>query len=328
MPTPDPIDSELPPPLVAAPREFVAWSREQLLREQAESTPTVPLYHYTDETALRSILRLQKFWCFSHEQQTDPQEFEYALEVALRVLTEVSRSDDFFVHALAECLLDMLRVNKLSGPFEFYLFSVSRHRDHGPQWKAYGRDGKGFALGLSPALFQADKEYVDEEANKNLHIGRVVYGDGPTAERHRLTITRAAEITSKVGHAHKEAVRAHGIVPYLQAMAHELLASHVIWNCLTAKETRFEDEREVRGIILNVRNKFEPYRRSHGGRNYIEHEMPLKAPGSIAEILVGPDAPPDAEARMRAILRAEGYSDAIPVQRGHAAIVSGKEVSR
>jgi hypothetical protein len=321
-------ETELPPPLDAAPREFITWSREQLLREQAESTPTVPLYHYTDETALRSILKLQKFWCFSHEQQTDPQEFEYALEVARRELTEASRSDDFFAQALAKCLLDMLSVNKLSGPFEFYLFSVSRHRDHGPQWKAYGRDGTGFALGLSPALFQPDKEDLYKEANKNLHIGRVVYGDGPTAERHRLAITRAAEITSKAGHAHKEAVRARGIVPFLQAMSHELLASQLIWNCLTSKETRFEDEREVRGIIINVRAKFEPYRRSHGGRTYIEHELSLKAPGSIAEILVGPDAPPNAEARVRAILRAEGYLDAIPVQRAHAAIVSGKEPTR
>jgi hypothetical protein len=36
-------------------------------------------------------------------------------------------------------------------------------------------------------------------------------------------------------------------------MAHELFASQLIWNCLTAKEERFADEREVRGIIMNVR---------------------------------------------------------------------------
>jgi hypothetical protein len=87
-------------------------------------------------------------WCFSHEQQTDKVEFEYALAVALRVLAEVSQSEDFFTRCFAECVIDMLQVNKLSGPFEFYLFSVSRHRDHGPQWRSYGRNGTVSRLGF------------------------------------------------------------------------------------------------------------------------------------------------------------------------------------
>jgi hypothetical protein len=92
----------------------------------------------------------------------------------------------------------------------------------------------------------------------------------------------------------------------------------MIWNCLTAKEAQFEDEREVRGIVMNVRAKFDPWRRTHADRHYVEHVLPLKEPGSITEILVGPDAAVDAEARVRAMLEAEGYPDTIPVRRGHA----------
>jgi Protein of unknown function (DUF2971) len=211
-------------------------------------------------------------------------------------------------------------VNKLSGPFEFYLFSVSRHRDHGPQWQAYSHGGTGYAIGLSPALFQPDKDDLYEETNKNLHIGRVVYGDEATARRHELSVRSAADITSQIGSTHHQLVRDTGIATYLRVMAHELLASQMIWNCLTAKETQFEDEREVRGIVMNVRAKFDPWRRTHAGRDYVEHVLPLKEPGSITEILVGPDAPVDAEARVRALLKAESYPDAIPVRRAHAAI--------
>src|SRR5258707_13841799 len=110
-------DSELRPSLMAAPREFDQWSRERMLIEQQESTPTEPLYHYTDVTALRSILASQRMWCFSHEQQADKTEFEYALAVAVRVLKKVRGSDDFFTQYFAECVLDMLEVNKLAGPF-------------------------------------------------------------------------------------------------------------------------------------------------------------------------------------------------------------------
>jgi hypothetical protein len=313
-------DSELHPSLMAAPREFDQWSRARMLFEQQESTPIEPLYHYTDVTALRSILASQRMWCFSHEHQADKAEFEYALAVAVRVLKKVTRSDDFFTQYFAECVLDMLQVNKLSGPFEFYLFSVSRHRDHDPQWQAYGRGGTGCAIGLSPALFQPDKDDLYEEANKNLHIGRVVYGDAPTAARHELAVRAAAEITSRIGSANKDLVRAAGIANYLRVMAHELLASQLIWNCLTAKESRFEDEREVRGIIMNVKAKFDPWRRTHAGRTYVEHELPLKEPGSIVEILVGPNAAPTAEATVTTLLKAQGYPDGIPVPRSAVAL--------
>ena len=62
-------NDELPHELEAAPRAFIEWSRAQLLREQTASTPTEPLYHYTDEAALRGILKQQAFWCFSHSSR-------------------------------------------------------------------------------------------------------------------------------------------------------------------------------------------------------------------------------------------------------------------
>jgi Protein of unknown function (DUF2971) len=307
-------DPQWPPPLQAAPREFDAWSKSQLLIEQAESTPTEPLYHYTGEASLRGILERQRLWCFSHLHQTDPTEFEYALAAARRVIREVGDSTDFFTRHFCACLGDMLETNGLAGPFDFYLFSLSRHRDHDRQWREYGQGGRGFAIGFGASLFQPDRDDLYEEANKNIHIGRVIYGDDATSARHRLAISRAADITSRIGTANHELVRGVRPSSYLAAMARELLASQLIWNCLTAKHERYADEREVRGIIMNVKAKFDPFRLVHDGRNYVEHEMPLKAPGSIAEILVWPNAPSGVEAAVSRFLQAEGYPE-IPVRR-------------
>jgi hypothetical protein len=304
-----------PASLLEAPRQFGAWSKAQLLTEQAQSTPSEPLYHYTGEAGLRGILGQQRLWCFSHLHQSDATEFEYALAVARRIIREVGESDDFFTRQFCACLDDMLEANGLASPFDFYLFNLSRYRDHTSQWDQYGQKGSGYALGLAPSLFQPDRDELYEEANKNLHVGRVIYGDEATETRHRLSVERAAEITSCVGLANVELVRRVTPGKYLAAMAHELLASQLIWNCLTAKDRRYEDEREVRCIVLNVKSKFDPYRLTRGGRTYIEHELPLKAAGSIVEILIGPRAPPDTEASVSAFLRAEGYQDTIPVRR-------------
>jgi len=314
-------DLGLPPGLMEAPREFDAWAKKQLLIEQGESTPGEPLYHYTGEASLRGILTGQRLWSFSHLHQSDPTEFEYALAVARRVIREIGESNDFFTHHFCGCLDDMLEVNALAGPFDFYLFSLSRHRDHAPQWR-YGEDGHGYAIGFAPSLFQPDRSDLYEDANKNLHIGRVVYGEEATAARHRVPIARAAEITSRVGRAHIELVRKVSPAHYLATMAHELLASQLIWNCLTAKHMRYADEQEVRCIMMNTKSKFDAWRCVHAGRNYVEHEMPLKTPGSIAEILVGPHAPLDAEAGVRALLSAQGYPASVPVRRSLVALQS------
>jgi hypothetical protein len=128
-------------------------------------------------------------------------------------------------------------------------------------------------------------------------------------------VAKAAEICSRIGMANVEVVRAAGPSLYLVSIARELLASQLVWNCLTAKDECYAEEQEVRGIVMNIKPNFDPYRRTLGTRNYVEHELPLKAGGAVAEILIGPLAPSDAEAKIHALLRDEGYPSDIPIRR-------------
>lgn len=305
---------DLPPELATAAQEFVAWSQEQLLVEQVDSTPTEPLYHYTGEVALKGILSNEHLWCFSHLHQRDKTEFAYSLGIARRVISEVGLSDDSFRRHFCGCLDDLLDNNSLTDTFEFYMSSLSRHRDDPQQWTEYGHAGRGFAIGFAPKLFQPDETELKEQANENLHVGRVIYGDEATERRHRLVIERAAEITSRYGHAHVDAVRRVGPVRYLRTIVDEVIASQLIWNCLTAKRMRYANEGEVRYLVLNLRGKFNAHRKTFDGKPYIETKLPLKEPGSLAEILVGPLAPDDAEEKLHQFLNAQGYP-AIRVSR-------------
>jgi hypothetical protein len=143
----------LPPELAAAVQEFVAWSQEQLVAEQVGSTPTEPVYHYTGEVALKGILSHQHLWCFSHLHQWDKTEFAYSVGVARRVIREVGLSNDFFRRHFCGCLDDLLDNNSLTDTFEFYMSSLSRHRDDSQQLTECGHAGRGFAIGFAPTLF-------------------------------------------------------------------------------------------------------------------------------------------------------------------------------
>lgn len=156
---------------------------------------------------------------------------------------------------------------------------------------------------------------LKEQANENLHVGRVIYGDTATEARHRLVIETAAAITSRVAWANRSLGKTVRPSTYFRAMVDEVIASQLIWNCLTSKRDRYANEREVRFIIMNVVSKFEGHRKFFKGKAYVEAALPLKAPGSIVQILVGPNAPPDAENTVSEFLKAQDYPDGIPVRR-------------
>ena len=87
----------LPAALEIALQRFGEWSDAQLLREQADVTPTVPLYHYTrHRDALENILKSRQLWFFSHDQQDDKEEFQYSLGVARAELERVANHGEEF----------------------------------------------------------------------------------------------------------------------------------------------------------------------------------------------------------------------------------------
>jgi hypothetical protein len=124
-----------------------------------------------------------------------------------------------------------------------------------------------------------------------------------------MAIEQAADIVSRYGKAHIKMPKDNLLVQFLEAMEKEVIAQQLVWNCLTAKNDVYANEREVRYIIMNVPGQFEDIRKSIKGKDYVEADLPLKTPDSIMEILVGPLAPADAKATVRTLLKDLGYPD-------------------
>jgi hypothetical protein len=83
-------------------------------------------------------------------------------------------------------------------------------------------------------------------------------------------IEAAASITSRVAWANKSLRDIVKPSDYFIAMVREVIASQLIWNCLTAKHDKFANEREVRFIVMNVIARFDDLRKQFNGKTYIE----------------------------------------------------------
>jgi hypothetical protein len=166
-------------------------------------------------------------------------------------------------------------------------------------------------------IFVPDRTTLPPNPLENIYVGRVLYGDGPTEDRHRQVIQQAAQITSHIGQLNAAAVEQQRI-RYLVAMAREVIASQLVWNCLTAKHLKYQDEREVRYVMLGTTKKFEKLVQVQPGsrREYVEHSLPLR--DEIVEILVGRLAPAGTEAIVQEFLGKHGYPSSVAIRRSKA----------
>jgi Protein of unknown function (DUF2971) len=315
----DPIyrNYNLPLALEMALQRFGRWSDDQLLREQAVITPVAPLYHYTGRDALKGILENQHLWCFSHAQQDDREEFQYSLGIARRELERVGMRGEEFAKEFCICVEDLVAKNNLTIVFNYYLFSLSRKRDSATQWSEYDDSNRGFCIGFAPKLFLPDQQTLNPRANDNAHVGRVIYGDAKTAYRHRKAIVKAADITHRVADANRALLSPTSVhSDYINAMAKEYIARQLVWRSITAKRVRWERQSEVRFVTMNQSKNFAGLTKTHNGRTYVTYALPLRDGGSIAEIMLGPLAPNDAEQWVRDQLATLGYP-AVNITRSH-----------
>jgi hypothetical protein len=99
-------------------------------------------------------------------------------------------------------------------------------------------------------------------------------------------------------------------LPFMDRLVKELIASPLIWNCITSKEhAKWAMEREIRLIVMGQTANLAPYvRRRSGGVPYIAHPFRLRAPRALHEIVIGPDAAAGAESQVEQILHGFGVT--------------------
>src|SRR5436190_6205372 len=167
---------------------FNASSVKRMARANAKDAPTQPLFHYTTEQALYSIIKSEIFWFTSIYYMDDDAELKFGFNVAHELLKAAMQREDVLTKAFLKPLVDDYKFDKIRGRVEFYSASFGQ-KDDVQQWADYAAGGSGVAIGLAPNFFALlSKEPTPEETT---FLGAVSYGEANAGLRHASVIDSA-----------------------------------------------------------------------------------------------------------------------------------------
>jgi hypothetical protein len=250
----------------------------------------------------------------------DPSELSHGIDFTHLVADELALEADNRVRSFLRIFKDMFRHANFQATLEFFIASFSRCRDDLGQWRAYADKGRGFAIGFSPCMFPVtEKPPADKPAE---FVGAVCYRGREILDRFRAPIQQAGEIFLAAMDANADVFQDEAIrLAFMRELARELIASPMIWRCLTIKHSAYEHESEVRLVITGTPERLRPYitTRFRGSEivPYIRQPMPLREQNNIVEIMVGPSAPPDTERTLRTMLNSLGVGPEVFIHRSN-----------
>lgn len=298
----------LPEELNAAIREYRGKDARQLASAQEKFAVTKPLYQYTGWDGLAGIIESQSLWFTDYRHLNDPSELSYGVKIAHEVLAAAARHSDPRVFLFLQMIGDLLVPENFVNYLDFFTASFTTQRDDLSQWRAYGDNGKGFALGFAPMMFRVTDQ-VNLRPDEMSFVGPVLYDRQAIFMRHQAAIDTAASIFLAACEAYPQfmADRTVGL-PFMRELANELIASPLVWNCITSKHVGYEHECEIWLLLLGQSSNLSPYRRvrMRGSESvpYVAHAFDTREPGAIHEIVIGPAAAADAEDKVLDLLAA------------------------
>jgi hypothetical protein len=307
-----PLGASLPAALQKAVARYDTWSHQHLLDEQAKTVVETPLYQYTNASGLRGIFDSRQMWFTDYRFLNDPSEFGHGMSMAKEALREAKNGADPRVGLFLDCLADLFSQDNVDAMLAFFVASFSRARDDLGQWRSYADNGRGFAIGFAPKMFRIQDE-PNPSPDGNAFLGPVLYKVPDVLSRHRLAIDQATSVFLTAVEAEVALMRDRAIgYPFMLELAKHILAAPLIWNALTSKHPAYEHEQEVRLVMVGTSAKLAPFVKTRARSSdlvpYIPHPWDVREPGAIAEVLVGPAAPPDAEQAVKALLAGYGVN--------------------
>lgn len=252
------------------------------------------VYHYTSEDAFKAILASGEIWLGDIFSMNDTSELLWGLNTAIEAgnLRGVHGSASARTMAAILALLPTQGVSFLKKHFMSASFSAKG--DDLNQWRAYGQDGKGFAIGFhTAALIQAFRQSLPKP-----QPGRYVLGgcfpiayDKDVLVRHQTSLINvffdAVEMPSRLGILLDEHDRYY-------AELNEWLAHAVIEIALSFKNPSFASEAEYR--LGSIANGFDVppdsflFHKGSKDVRYTKFNWRQAEPTAIAEVLIGPSA--------------------------------------
>jgi hypothetical protein len=273
------------------------------LWRQLQGDPPEILYHYTNAEGLVGIVSSGALWATDLRFVNDASELDHALE---SMLTAIARARIRFSSPVQLMLLDRLEdvIGQRAMFPSVHSVSFSENGDLLSQWRAYGGDGGGYAIGFAALDLRPDFTGGVPAGGGVIH--RVVYDQATQDQLLDDVIAEGCELTERIDQRGGNTERA------ATALVARLLSGSEsgLFYCLKAEGWSEEAEwRTVYALNDTVKPGVEfrtvagipvPYLPLHD----IRKRLPIR------EVAVGPSiSQPIAETAVRTLLDRYGYTD-------------------
>ena len=307
----------LPPSLQAGVDGFARWWHQKQTIADIADKITNPLFQYTDAAGIKGIIENQEIWLTSLFHLNDPSELTHGIKCAVQEIKEfyskaVQQNDGIIQTACDQ--VEWLITRDPRSELAFFVASFSRDPDDLGQWRAYGDDGRGFAVGFAPRLFHIGDTADPQKPENNVFVASVTYGDDVIRMKHREAIHTAFDIICRTvaNPLCQQEISRDNLLGdvFIDKMCTSLLVP-LMWNSITTKHRAYKPEQEVRLIILGhvpLFTKIEIRTRGSKLVPFIKSPMATQTAGNITKVMVGPAADSTAEDEVRNLLIAKGIN--------------------
>ena len=283
----------LPAKAKAAIRDYerAATARlEGFIRKVEAVAPPPMLFHYTNDVGLRGILESGTLWLTDIFNLNDPSELRHGLRIAIQLLKD--RQDpkrpeiELFASQLERFDLDA----GIEQAGHFFICCFSGDGDDLGQWRAYGDDGSGFALGFETKSLEGGFTIKDGKPIRNNSTFHITYDDAALTS---LEAGFTNGIEPLISLPRTSSMTSDQINSYMQ----NLLTYHslqVVRSTMFFKHEAYRNEREYRFQQLFRRDRPAPTvklrHRPYSVVRYREFGWRDEAPDALRKIVVGPAA--------------------------------------
>jgi hypothetical protein len=308
--------ARLPQKVAAAVDAFQSACDHRMAEANEAAAPKQPLFHYSNEKALFSILDSGKLWFTSIYHMDDPEELNFGFSMARELFKESAEHSKGLARRFCRERAEDADRRRIRELIAFYSVSFGL-RDVEKQWMKYADQGRGVALGLAanfftPAPFEDSNNPKPEEI---IYYGKVFYGLKDGRARHQKVVDGALAVIEQVqrrkwlGSSEEAALFCH----HLRATIY----TEILWNCVTTKDADWSYQNEMRILARNVLKRPVLPIINAEARPRVELAQP-RLKQSIVEIMVGPNADRATLQRIRDGLAARGMGK-LPVTRAGTA---------
>lgn len=205
-------------------------------RKEHTNVP-VFLYHYTNAAGLNGIISSNRMWATNISYLNDSSEILYASELIKQTLEESEHKND--LNIVKEFLI---RAQRTFNPFDSFLSAYvvcfCEEEDLLSQWRAYGSQGGGYAIGL-------ESKYVGLRESPNFVLRKVIYKKVDQKRLIEDRITQICELLIKVCQNRKEQDATHVIAVFCEHL--RFLFTEMLC-CF--KNPSFAEEKEWRAAYI------------------------------------------------------------------------------